>query len=135
MYVLPGFSATAQDSTTDSHATTGGAQNLADILARQQGQKLDDTYRKEATGLGNTAADIAAQLGSLGGTSDAEVFRALRYGTADVTVSTNGPSGTCDHSRRRYALAGISQRPAEKRRRLFVTGCFGIPGSVLFTAR
>lgn len=90
--MFAGLSAIAQESATDSHAATGGAQNLADIMARQQGQKLDDTYRKEATGQGNTAADIAAQLGSLGGTSDAEVFRALRYGTADVTVSSNGPA-------------------------------------------
>lgn len=88
MYMTASFAAFAQD----THAATGGAQTLDDILARQQGQKLDDTYRKDATGAGNTAADIAAQLGPLGGTSDAEVFRALRYGTADVTVSSNGPA-------------------------------------------
>ncbi len=90
--MFAGISAVAQDSTTDSHTATGGAQTLDDILARQQGQKLDDTYRKEAMGAGNTAADIASQLGSLGGTSDTEIFRALRYGTADVTVSSNGPA-------------------------------------------
>lgn len=82
----------AQDTAPDTHASTGGAQTLDDILARQQGEELDDTYRKTATGGGNTAADIASQLGALGGSSDAEVFRALRYGTADVTVSSSGPA-------------------------------------------
>ncbi len=85
-------SAFAQDVSTDVRAATGGAQTLEDILARQQGQKIDDTFRKNATGAGNTAAAIASQLGTLGGTSDAEVFRALRYGTADVKVTSNGPA-------------------------------------------
>jgi len=84
----------AQDSSTDVRAATGGAQTLEDILARQQGQNIDSEFRKSATGDGNTAAAIASQLGTLGGTSDAEVFRALRYGTADVKVSSNGPAAT-----------------------------------------
>ncbi len=84
----------AQDSSTDVRAATGGAQTLEDILARQQGQKIDSEFREFATGEGNTAAAIASQLGTLGGTSDAEVFRALRYGTADVKVSSKGPAAT-----------------------------------------
>ena len=71
-------------------ASTGGAQTLEDILARQRGQKIDDTFRREATGDPAQAAAIAAQLGTLGGASDSEVFRALRYGSADVTVSAKG---------------------------------------------
>lgn len=86
--------AMAQDTPTqdDPRAVTGGAQTLEDILARQRGEKVDDTFRRDATGDPDSAAGIAAQLGTLGGTSDAEVFRALRYGTADVTVSSHGPA-------------------------------------------
>ena len=73
-------------------ASTGGAQTLEDILARQRGQKVDDAFRREAVGDPAKAAAIAAQLGTLGGASDSEVFRALRYGSADVTVSAKGPA-------------------------------------------
>ena len=71
-------------------ASTGGAQTLEDILARQRGQQIDDDFRREAVGDPARAAAIAAQLGTLGGASDSEVFRALRYGSADVTVSAKG---------------------------------------------
>lgn len=71
-------------------AATGGAQTLEDILARQRGEKIDDTFRREATGNADSAAGIASQLGTLGGASDPELWRALRYGTADVTVSSGG---------------------------------------------
>ena len=80
----------AQDA--PDRSPTGGAQTLEDILARQRGETVDDTFRRSATGSGDTAAGIAAQLGTLGGASDAEVFRALRYGSADVTVSSRGPA-------------------------------------------
>lgn len=82
----------AQDDAVDTRSSTGGAQTLEDILARQQGQKIDDAFRENATGEGNTVADIASQLGALGGTSDAEIFRALRYGSADVKVTASGPA-------------------------------------------
>lgn len=71
-------------------ASTGGAQTLEDILARQRGENIDDDFRREAVGDPARAAAIAAQLGTLGGTSDSEVFRALRYGSADVSVSAKG---------------------------------------------
>lgn len=61
-------------------------------MARQRGEPVDDSFRRAATGNPGHAADIAAQLGTLGGASHAEVFRALRYGTADVTVTSRGPA-------------------------------------------
>lgn len=73
---------------------TGGAQTLEDILARQAGQKIDDSFRSDAVGDPDSAAGIAAQLGTLGGISDAETWRALRYGSADVTVSAGGDVAT-----------------------------------------
>ncbi|SLN40440.1 Formate dehydrogenase, cytochrome b556(fdo) subunit [Roseovarius litorisediminis] len=75
----------------DSRAATGGAQTLEDILARQRGEEIDDTFRRTATGNPDSAAGIASQLGTLGGSSDPELWRALRYGTADITVSSGGP--------------------------------------------
>ncbi|WP_321831542.1 formate dehydrogenase subunit gamma [Thalassovita sp.] len=88
----------AQDATQDTTPTaaaersaTGGAQTLEDILARQRGEKIQDDFRRNATGDPDSAAAISAQLGTLGGVSDAEVFRALRYGTADINASARGP--------------------------------------------
>jgi formate dehydrogenase subunit gamma len=75
---------------TDRSAT-GGATTLDDILARQRGEKVDDTYRREF-GDPDSAAGIANQLGTLGGASDPELWRALRYGAADVTVSSRSPA-------------------------------------------
>ncbi len=89
---LPLSAQEAPTASAPDRAATGGAQTLDDILARQRGEKVDDTFRRNATGNADTAAGIAAQLGTLGGASDAEVFRALRYGAADVTVSSQGPA-------------------------------------------
>lgn len=82
----------AQDAapTDTPRAATGGATTLEDILARQRGEQVDMSFRQN-TG-GSAAAGITEQLGTLGGSSDADVFRALRFGTADVTVSNNGPA-------------------------------------------
>lgn len=82
----------AQDTapTDTPRAATGGAPTLEDILARQRGEQVDMSFRLD--GNGTAAAGISEQLGTLGGASDADVFRALRYGTADVTVSNDGPA-------------------------------------------
>ncbi len=79
------------DAPQSDRSATGGAQTLDDILARQRGEKIDDSFRSGATGDPDSAAGAANQLGTLGGASDSEVWRALRYGKGDVTVSTGGP--------------------------------------------
>jgi len=71
-------------------AATGGAQTLEDILARQRGETVAPKSGDAASD-GDGAAAIAGQLGTLGGASDAEVWRALRYGLDDVKVSAGGP--------------------------------------------
>lgn len=76
----------------EARPSTGGATTLEDILARQRGEKVDLSFRASETGDPDSAAGIAAQLGTRGGASDSEVFRALRYGSADVTVSSRGPA-------------------------------------------
>ena len=83
------ISATAQAPVADRTAT-GGAQTLEDIIARQKGDVITDDFRRNATGDPNLAAGAAQQLGTLGGVSDPELWRALRYGTANLTVSAGG---------------------------------------------
>ncbi|MCV6585347.1 MAG: formate dehydrogenase subunit gamma [Marinibacterium sp.] len=80
----------AQASPAPDRSATGGAQTLEDILARQRGETVDDGFRRNATGDPDSAAAIAAQLGTLGGQSDSEVWRALRFGHDDVSVSAGG---------------------------------------------
>ena len=86
--------ATAQTSApateTEDFQPRSGAPTLEDILARQRGEPVDQSWRLDQSG--TAAAGISEQLGTLGGASDSDVFLALRYGTADVTVSTNAPA-------------------------------------------
>jgi formate dehydrogenase subunit gamma len=86
----------AQDGTAPAvdRTATGGAQTLEDILARQRGDDVDNSFRSNATGDPDSAAAAASQLGTLGGSSDPELWRALRFGTADITASNNGPAAT-----------------------------------------
>jgi formate dehydrogenase subunit gamma len=66
---------------------TGGAQTLEDILARQRGEPVDDSFRRNnLDGEGETAPGLEG----LGMYSDSEIWRALRYNEADVTVSAGG---------------------------------------------
>ena len=83
------ISAMAQAPVVDRSAT-GGAQTLEDVIARQKGEVITDDFRRNATGDPNLAADAAQQLGTLGGVSDPELWRALRYGSANLTVSAGG---------------------------------------------
>ncbi|WP_136441724.1 formate dehydrogenase subunit gamma [Pacificoceanicola onchidii] len=80
------FPVSAQQSETVSadRSATGGAQTLEDILARQRGETIDDSFRSDAIG---GDALTAPGLGPLGGASDPELWRALRYNKADVRVS------------------------------------------------
>ena len=89
---LPAAAQEMPDTSGPDRAATGGAQTLEDILARQRGEKVDDSARRAAAaGRPDDAAGMAGQLGTLGGASDAEVWRALRYGLDDVKVSSGGP--------------------------------------------
>ncbi|MEO1138517.1 MAG: formate dehydrogenase subunit gamma [Pseudomonadota bacterium] len=84
---------TAQEATetqTSDRAATGGAQTLEDIMARQRGEEVPTRQRAEGDDP-DSAGAVAGQLGSLGGASDSDVWSALRFGTADVTVSAGGP--------------------------------------------
>lgn len=84
----------AQEAEPVDRSATGGAQTLADIMARQRGEDVDNSFRSDA--LGNTGGlpGGAGQLGTLGGASDAEVWRALRFNEADVSSTSRGPGAT-----------------------------------------
>lgn len=89
LFLLP---VSAQENTAPpiDRSATGGAQTLEDIMARQAGQKVDNSFRSDAIGNPDGAAATTNQLGTLGGVSDAENWRALRFDEADITISA-GP--------------------------------------------
>ncbi len=84
------FPAIAQEAAPEpDRSATGGAQTLEDILARQRGEKVDNSFR-QTFGDPDSAAGMAQQLGTLGGASDPDLWRALRFNEADISVSAGG---------------------------------------------
>ncbi len=86
--------ALAQESVVNPRAETGGAQTLDDIMRRQSQQKVDDEFRRSETGDPEAAAPITAPLGTRGGQSISDMWRGLRYDTADVSTQSRGPAST-----------------------------------------
>lgn len=84
----------AQETGDDPRAATGGAQTLEDILRRQEGLVIDDSFRSDLTGNPDAAAPMSNQLGTLGGASDPDLWRAFRYGSADITTQARVPAAT-----------------------------------------
>lgn len=82
----------AQDGPAVDRTSTGGAQTLEDIMRRQAQQKLDDSFRSENLGNPEKAAPITEQLGTRGGVSVADTWRAIRYNQIDPTVQSPGPA-------------------------------------------
>ncbi|WP_371229726.1 formate dehydrogenase subunit gamma [Roseovarius sp. 2305UL8-3] len=80
----------AQEANGADRAATGGAPTLEDIMARQRGETVDDANRRTRTGDPDSAAAMSEQLGTLGGASDPELWRALRFNSADISVSAGG---------------------------------------------
>ncbi len=78
----------------DSRAETGGATTLEDILRRQRGEDVDMEFRRENTGGAEDGAATTDPLGTLGGASDPELWRALRFGEADITSQVRSPGAT-----------------------------------------
>ncbi|MDY6815890.1 MAG: formate dehydrogenase subunit gamma [Pseudomonadota bacterium] len=84
----------AQETPTVDRTATGGAQTLEDILRRQEQLKIDESFRSENLGNPANAAPISGQLGTLGGRSDADIWRSIRYNRIDPTVQSPGPANT-----------------------------------------
>ncbi|MET4025748.1 formate dehydrogenase subunit gamma [Marinobacter sp. MBR-99] len=72
--------------------STGGAQTLEDIMARQQQLKIDESFRSENLGNPANAKPITEQLGTRGGVSDSDVWRGIRYNQSDITTQMRGPA-------------------------------------------
>jgi len=70
-------------------ASTGGAQTLEDILARQKGLEVDESFRRDNLGNPENAQSISDNLGVLGGVSSSDLYRGIRYAETDVKVSNN----------------------------------------------
>jgi len=92
--VFLGTAALPQDAAETDRSATGGAQTLEDIMARQRGEDVDTGFRSDATGDPNNATGMTNQLGTLGGVSDPELWRAYRYGSANLTTQARGPAAT-----------------------------------------
>lgn len=82
----------AQDAPEVDRSTTGGAQTLEDIMARQKQLEVDESFRSENLGNPANAAPTTAPLGTNGGRSDADVWRSIRYNKTDPTVQSPGPA-------------------------------------------
>ena len=85
------FPALAQDVAEAPRAETGGAQTLEDILRRQQGEEVDLEFRRQAVGDPGSAPLEGAPLGTRGFASDPELWRALRFGEADISTQVRSP--------------------------------------------
>ncbi|WP_339759271.1 formate dehydrogenase subunit gamma [uncultured Sulfitobacter sp.] len=81
-----------QTSTVD---TNPAVSKLDDILRRQEGLKTaDDAVRATETGDPDNAMPSSGQLGTLGGASDADLWRAFRFGKADISTQARVPAAT-----------------------------------------
>ncbi|PWR04377.1 formate dehydrogenase subunit gamma [Meridianimarinicoccus roseus] len=81
--------APSETAVEDPRAATGGATTLEDILRRQEGLKVDNSFRMTAP-TGAPPSTAAPQLSPLGGLSDSDVWRDLRFNQADVTTQARG---------------------------------------------
>ena len=92
---VPDFARAQQAETaSEPRADTGGATTLEDILRRQRGEEVDLGFRSKETGDPDGGAATSDPLGTLGGASDPELWRALRYGSADITSQVRAPAAT-----------------------------------------
>nr|WP_233501354.1 formate dehydrogenase subunit gamma [Thalassococcus profundi] len=90
---LTPLAATAQDAEppADTPAATP-APTLEDIMRRQEGLSVDNSGRADLVGDPDAAASTTDPLGTLGGASDPDLWRALRFDEADITTQARGPA-------------------------------------------
>ncbi|WP_138440097.1 MULTISPECIES: formate dehydrogenase subunit gamma [Marinobacter] len=84
----------AEEASAGDRTATGGAQTLEDIMARQEQLKVDESFRSENLGDPANAAPSTDQLGTNGGLSNSDVYRAIRYNEADVRTQARTPAAT-----------------------------------------
>src|SRR6056297_167662 len=86
LLMAPASAQEADETPQIDRSATGGAPTLEDILARQRGETVDNSYRQD----GEVGGESAPGLGPLGPESDADVWRDLRFNQATVKVSAGG---------------------------------------------
>lgn len=80
------------DSTVLTNPAVSG---LEDILRRQEALKSDDdAERRTQIGGPEVALPETDQLGTLGGSSDADLWRAYRFNEANIDTQSRGPAAT-----------------------------------------
>lgn len=121
-----GVAAQEAGSVEDSRAATGGATTLEDILRRQRGEDVDMDFRREAIGDPDGGAPTTDQLGTLGGASDPELWRALRFGDADVTSQVRAPGATLLVQDTGMAWLEFREGPLSKWGGYFLLGVLGL---------
>lgn len=89
LFLNPGW---AQEAPEVDRTSTGGAQTLEDIMARQKQLEVDESFRSENLGDPANAAAIDEQLGTLGGRSQADAWRGVRYNEIDIRTEVRGPA-------------------------------------------
>jgi formate dehydrogenase subunit gamma len=89
----------ADDPLIIDRSATGGATTLEEIMARQTAQaageeepNIDTTERQTQPGL--PGAPTSDNLGALGGASDPDLWRGVRFGNVDFDTQNRGPAAT-----------------------------------------
>lgn len=82
----------AQETPPVDRTSTGGAQTLEDIMARQKQLEVDESFRSENLGDPANAQPIGGPLGTQGGTSVTDDYRAIRYNQIDPGTQVRGPA-------------------------------------------
>ncbi|SLN72637.1 Formate dehydrogenase, cytochrome b556(fdo) subunit [Roseivivax jejudonensis] len=72
-------------------ATEGNTPTLEDILRRQEGLEVDQSGRAAEVGE-DVAPGADSPLGTLGGASDADLWRAFRFDNREITTQVRGPA-------------------------------------------
>ncbi|ETX16223.1 formate dehydrogenase subunit gamma [Roseivivax halodurans JCM 10272] len=73
-------------------ATSGATPTLEDILRRQEGLEVDQADRATLTGRATGPEEAQGPLGTLGGSSDADLWRAFRFDNREMTTQVRGPA-------------------------------------------
>ncbi len=82
----------AQEAPEVDRTATGGAQTLEDIMARQKQLEVDESFRSENLGDPADAPPDRGPLGTLGGRSDADIWRGVRYNELNPETQVRGPA-------------------------------------------
>ncbi len=103
------------------------SQTLEDILARQRGEKVSNDIRRQFLGTDLTPEAAREQLGILGGASDPDLWRRIRFNEIDPTVSARGPVEG-------VLIQDAGMRWLEERTTVARNGAIGLGGVILLLA-